>query len=589
MKYNHYVWFDGDQAFRTVAGVLTDNLEDQYKLSTAYRSDGQNGKKVELLGAMQEPVEILENMYGLQDDVAVLRVYPPPPDAVPIPLGVHEPGKSMSKGTSVFALGFPHGRKSIEGDTVVSRCTDGTISRVFDNVLATNADLHPGNSGGPAIDLDGFAIGITSACFVSRSGSNTPTSQNSMGWIYPIQNARLFLDSVRVGNPQWKGMPTYTFEAALDKARSTALAGNSAAATQIMDSLIAESPHPDLYFWAGILSAKGDYLTDGGKSHLKNALKLEPRNMLPRFLLYRADFLAGVPETDRACRADLAALDWRHSQDLMRYLMQILEGGVPAEKAAESASTPEEEAFIHWTAASLDKLRGNQANYHRHLLAAYAVAEQGSPLDFLIQSELKQNNIHPKIDRQPPSATETDGWESLETVLNRLLEEKQPTPQQPEVSNSRATMIQEAFDFTTKGLWPKALARAEQYLAMPGRESANTLGMGLLRCQLLYLIGDKQKAENDLKEYSQKTHDPWYQRLSDGLLGTVSEESLRAEAMNSREKTITLAIALGLKAEADGEKSKAIEYYNDALDTGMINWLEFGLAIARRESIRSAI
>jgi hypothetical protein len=45
---------------------------------------------------------------------------------------------------------------------------------------------------------------------------------------------------------------------------------------------------------------------------------------------------------------------------------------------------------------------------------------------------------------------------------------------------------------------------------------------------------------------------------------------------------------LGLKAEADGKKAKAIECYNDALDSGMFNWLEFGLAEARRESIRSS-
>jgi S1-C subfamily serine protease len=580
LKYNHYLWFDGDQAFRTIAGGGSKNIEDQFKLNNAYRSDGKNGKKVEFLGAMQVPQELVDKGSSLQDDVAVLRINSLPVDAVPVPLRIYEDGKNTPKGTAVFALGFPYGQKSIVGDSVVTRCTDGTISRVFENALNTNADLHPGNSGGPLIDLDGFAIGIVTSRMKEYS---------SMGYIYPIHNARLFLDSVRMGNPQWKGMPTFTFEVTLEKARSATLAGDTAAATQMMNRLLEHSPHPGLFFWAGILAVEGDNLTDSGKALMKNALKLEPRNALPQFMLYRADFLAGVDKAERAYCTELTALDWRHPQEFIGYLMRVLDGNVPVDEAVAASQSTEEETFVYWAASSMEKKRGNNQNHLRHLQAAWITTEKNSPLAFLIQTEMMKEEILPEIDKQKPSVGKTEDEKSVEEILAELQKEKQPSPQQPADSNSRIAIIQEAYKITSKGLWHEALSKTEQYLAMPNRESANTLGMGLLRCQLLYLIGDKQKAEIALKEYIQRVHAPWYRSLADGLLGTVSEESLRAEAVNSREKTITLAVALGLKAEADGEKPKAIECYNDALDTGMVNWLEFELAKARRESIRPAV
>ena len=575
MKYNHYLWFDGYQAFRTVAGGGSKNIEDQFKLNNAYRSDGKNGKKVEFLGAMQVPKERVDRVNSLQDDVAVLRINPLPVDAVPVPLRIYENGKNTPKGTAVFALGFPYGQESIIGDSIVTRCTDGTISRVFENVLNTNVDIHPGNSGGPLIDLDGFAIGIVTSGMKEYS---------SMSYIYPIHEARLFLDSVRMGNPQWKGMSTYTFEAELEKARSAALAGDAATAKQMMNHLLGESPHPDLYFWAGILAVEGDDLTDSGKALMKNALKLEPRNALPKFMLYRADFLTGVAEADRAYRSELTTLDWRHPQEFIGYLTRILDGDVPVTEAIAASQSTEEEAFLHWAASSVEKKCGNKQKHLRHLQAAWIATEKKSPLSFLIRTEMMNKGIRPEVDKNKPSVEKTESEKSFEEIPAELEEEKQPARD----INNRAAMLQEAFDLTKKGIWIEALARAEQFMALPNRESANTLGMGLLRCQLLYLIGDRQKAENALKEYIPKVRDLWYRSLAGGLMGSVSEESLRAEAVNSREKTITLAVVLGLKAEADGKKAKAIECYNDALDSGMFNWLEFGLAEARRESIRSS-
>ena len=587
LGYDLYVWFDGDQAFRTVAGIGSSKLEDSYRIGQAYRSDGQNGKMLKIMGVMPAPQRLAEIIEGLQDDVAVIKVTPPPDDAVLIPLREYEKGNRIHKGASVFTLGFPHGKTSIVGETAVSRCTDGTISRVFENMITTNADLHPGNSGGPVIDMDGLAVGIASAVFSVGSDKNKLDPQSSMGRVLPIEKARILLDRVRAGVPQWTGMPTFALEATLENARNAALAGNRDEALRIMDGLIAEANHPDLYFWAGIISVKGDALTSRGKKYLENALAMEPESGFYRFLLYRADFLAGVAAEKRAFRSNLRALDWRHPQELFGYLVRILEGDEVLEKALLLGDAPEEEAFIYWTAACVEKTRGTESARAGHLRAALAASEQDTALAFLIQSEMLEAGITQETDKKPSSAKDTAETMSSEDLLRKALEGDLKPAQDASASRSRLDLIQEMFNHASNSRWREAFERSETYLALPQRESANMLGAGLLRCQFLYLLGDKQRADAALRDYARQIRDPWYQRLAGCLAGEVTEDALRSESRGNQEKTLTLATALGLKAEADGNTAKAIECYNDALDSGLNNWLEFQLAEERRQAIRS--
>lgn len=90
-------------------------------------------------------------------DVALLRAQTLPPDSTCLQL-VAAPNAKM--GASVFALGSP---ASKELSFSMSR---GILSglRLINGVqqLQTDAAMSPGNSGGPLIDKDGVAIGITS-------------------------------------------------------------------------------------------------------------------------------------------------------------------------------------------------------------------------------------------------------------------------------------------------------------------------------------------------------------------------------------------------------------------------------------------
>jgi len=70
---------------------------------------------------------------------------------------------TVTQGEEVFSLGFPFG---IKGDVSFK---EGTISRKLSNdtgnYFETSAEIHPGNSGGPLVDVYGNVIGINSAGF----------------------------------------------------------------------------------------------------------------------------------------------------------------------------------------------------------------------------------------------------------------------------------------------------------------------------------------------------------------------------------------------------------------------------------------
>lgn len=64
-------------------------------------------------------------------------------------------GETPQQGQSVYAIGSPLGIRDI--------ITSGILSRVEDDVLITDSQLLPGNSGGPLINAAGQVLGINTA------------------------------------------------------------------------------------------------------------------------------------------------------------------------------------------------------------------------------------------------------------------------------------------------------------------------------------------------------------------------------------------------------------------------------------------
>jgi S1-C subfamily serine protease len=149
----------------------------------ALRGEGASPRPVVavLTDGRQFPVHTL----GADDwtDIAVVKIEGPNLPAVP--LGT---ARSLAIGERVIGLGyapiFPAGPSAKTG-TISS--LDGQIQTSQDypqyNLITTNTYLHPGDSGGPLLNLGGHVVGVNNAIRISRRG------QELYGFSIPVDGA----------------------------------------------------------------------------------------------------------------------------------------------------------------------------------------------------------------------------------------------------------------------------------------------------------------------------------------------------------------------------------------------------------------
>jgi len=152
--------------------------------------------------------------------------------------------------------------------------------------------------------------------------------------------------------------------------------------------------------------------------------------------------------------------------------------------------------------------------------------------------------------------------------------------------DDRDILVKLAFYSAMEEAWVEALEYARGFLKREGRENARRLSVGLLEAEILHYIGRQDDARASLEAYAGRTRDPWYESLSEVLLGKRTEDSLNEEAGESPEKLVVFHTALGFWAEGSGDKESAIEHYKVALTTFMDTWLEFDFARERIKSLR---
>jgi S1-C subfamily serine protease len=97
-------------------------------------------------------------------DIAILRVSTPAADQVVIPLGT---ARTLRAGQEVFTIGSPFGtlRNSVTRGIVSGLRVSGAATMVQNDAAA-----NPGNSGGPLLDRNGLAIGVTTASSTDKPG-----------------------------------------------------------------------------------------------------------------------------------------------------------------------------------------------------------------------------------------------------------------------------------------------------------------------------------------------------------------------------------------------------------------------------------
>ena len=126
-------------------------------------------------------------------DLAVLRVSPIPPGAVPLELGN---SNLLEVGQMVLAIGNPFGLRGTMTSGIISglgRALSGRVAvggGLYSNpeIIQTDAAINPGNSGGPLLDLQGKVVGVNTAMSAldgTDSGIGFAVPANTVSRIIP--------------------------------------------------------------------------------------------------------------------------------------------------------------------------------------------------------------------------------------------------------------------------------------------------------------------------------------------------------------------------------------------------------------------
>jgi S1-C subfamily serine protease len=163
--------------------ILTNNhvIEDEGSLTV--QIDGQGPTySAQVLG------------YDANDDVAVVRMLDPPSGLRVAPFGT---SSSLSVGDPVVTLGNAYGRGGTPavaqgavtglGESITA--SDGDLSENLNGMIETDADIVPGDSGGPMVNLAGQVVGMdTAGSSNSTRFGGQPNSTD--GFAIPIDTAR---------------------------------------------------------------------------------------------------------------------------------------------------------------------------------------------------------------------------------------------------------------------------------------------------------------------------------------------------------------------------------------------------------------
>jgi S1-C subfamily serine protease len=185
------------------------------------------------------------------DDLALINVDPAKVTGI-TPLDLAD-SSSVKPGQMVIAIGNPYGLE----DTVTVGVISGLNRTIGDlsGMLQTDADLNPGNSGGPLLDANGSVVGINTAIESGTSGST------GIGFAVPSNIAKNTLSSLKAGKQveyPWIGISGATLNQSL-----TDQLGISVAKGIYVVSVVKDSPADKAGLTGSQVTSNGE-LSKGG-------------------------------------------------------------------------------------------------------------------------------------------------------------------------------------------------------------------------------------------------------------------------------------------------------------------------------------
>jgi putative serine protease PepD len=160
--------------------------------------DGANGLTVTL----QDGSELRATLVGkdASSDLALLRVDPGSHDLAALTLS---DDADLAVGDTAYAIGSPYG---LEGTL-----TTGVISALHRQITApngfsisdaiqTDAELNPGNSGGPLLNAAGEVIGVNAQVYgASQTAGGQTSGGTGLGFAIPSSTVKRVVDALREG------------------------------------------------------------------------------------------------------------------------------------------------------------------------------------------------------------------------------------------------------------------------------------------------------------------------------------------------------------------------------------------------------
>ena len=156
--------------------------DDGYILTNSHVARSPDGLRV----GLADGTTLTGRLVGADDhtDLAVVRVEA----RLPAPLVLAE-AEPLSVGQLVVAIGNPLGFERSVSLGVVSalfRSLPTSAGGLLEGLIQTDAAVNPGNSGGPLVDAEGRAVGITTAMLAYASGIGFAVPASTASWVAAV-------------------------------------------------------------------------------------------------------------------------------------------------------------------------------------------------------------------------------------------------------------------------------------------------------------------------------------------------------------------------------------------------------------------
>ncbi|MCK5695972.1 MAG: trypsin-like peptidase domain-containing protein [Desulfobacula sp.] len=603
--YRMFLWFEGQKAFNRLPALRGSvELSDSYFLSSAYSTGGEGNLRI--VGVPRSSIKTGERIKSpFKNDFAVLKIDTLPSNLKPLPIEKTTSSDDIQRLSPVAILEFPLGNRT-QDDHINTSITRGHVRRTTKEIIQVDSSIYKGNSGGPAINAKGNVIGIASGVISDLTSGyckiNTPLSD--FGLILPISRPAKFVESIKTGQPHWNGILDFSLESKLEQITSLAIENKFKEAAELNKTMLKTSEDPVLLFSAGMLNfCTMDF--DKSRHFFKILSLIEQENTTSRLMLYIIDWITNHEKTT-ALTKSLFTMAWHEENEFLGYLATILKNKKridPEFIDYENRFEKSWRLFIEGLILEENKELGLAGKMFKQSILNAGINDWVDYLSFSRLNRIQEEHAKYLENKQThKNDVEAFRLKALEyreqaaelkatmtALINQFDSAKLKYEEKIKIYDkflelapkNRAIVGTIASYHTTNSEWHKAIDYIDIFFKQPTRESALSLSLGLLKGEILNIMGKHRESKDHLTKFSKEILDPWYSIISKHLVLKIKETRLIKLAGQKPEKLITLHTALGLWAEGDQNREKAAHHYREALSSYLDDWNEYDLALGR--------